>query len=129
MSLYYNESPFVNGETILDAEHFNPMSEAITFSCCQVINEGMPSNIDTLFYLVSSGANVCAKFEAGGNLHDTVMSYRAEYIEDEECILFHYFYVKNPADGTFAYRIISVSRSGEWSEPYEIEYALPINQQ
>ena len=96
MSLYYNESPFVNGETPLDSAHFNPMAEAISFSCLQVIDEGDPNKADigVVFDMVLAGANVCCAFtQSIGILASRRYSTETCYEQGEDCVSFRWTYV------------------------------------
>lgn len=127
MSLYYNESPFVNGETILDEAHLNPMSEAISFSCVQVIEEGNPNEADVgvMFDMVLAGANVCCAFtEYVGTNSRRRFSTETIYQEAEDIVTFQYAYI-GIVNGRSALisRLTTVYRDATW-ETSQVAYQL-----
>ena len=127
MALYYNESPFVNGETILDSAHFNPMSEAISFSCCQIIEEGNPNEADVgiMFDMVLAGANVCCAFtENVGTNPRRRYSTETIYKQSEGSVSFRWVYV-DTVDGVSALvsRDTAVYRDATW-ETSQVAYQL-----
>ena len=130
MSLYYNESPFVNGETPLDSAHFNPMAEAISFSCLQVIDEGDPNEADigVAFDMVLAGANVCCSFtQSIGDRTSRRYSTETFYEHGEDCVTFRWTY-SDAVDGvaSLIVRQTSVYRDATW-ESSQTTYPLVKN--